>query len=120
MRMVRDTAQRTGPTGERGLVRNIVGRTKDRLQMAANRAGWSVTRQVPIDRQAALLEAARPWQTEHPLIRVGGAGDGGYLLPDDLDGIAACFSPGVSNQATFEEDLLARGIPCFQADASVE
>ena len=45
---------------------------------------------------------------------------GGYLLPDDLEGIAACFSPGVSDQATFEEALLARGLPCYQADASVD
>ena len=27
---------------------------------------------------------------------IGGAGDGGYLVPDDLDGIEYCFSPGVN------------------------
>jgi len=62
----------------------------------------------------------RPHATETPLIRVGDFGDGGYLVPDDLRGIAACYSPGVSEQATFEMDLAKRGIMSFMADASVE
>jgi len=66
------------------------------------------------------LATIRPVETEHPLIRVGGDGDGGYLIPDDLAGITACFSPGVSTIAHFEEELAARGITCFLADASVE
>ena len=66
------------------------------------------------------LSTIRPIETEHPLIRVGGEGDGGYLIPDDLSGVAACFSPGVSTIAHFEEDLAARGIKCFLADASVD
>lgn len=53
------------------------------------------------------------------LIRVGGEGDGGYLVPDDMDGTVACFSPGVAGIASFEEALLARGIPCFLVDGSV-
>lgn len=67
-----------------------------------------------------LLELLRPVQTEHSLVRIGGGGDGGYLVPDDLAGIAACFSPGVSTVADFERDVVARGIPCFMADYSVE
>lgn len=66
------------------------------------------------------LATIRPVETEHPLIRIGGDGDGGYLIPDDLVGISACFSPGVSTIAYFEEDLAARGIKCFLADASVD
>ncbi len=62
----------------------------------------------------------RPHMTETPLIRVGDFADGGYLVPDDLRGIAACYSPGVSQQASFEMDLAKRGIPSFMADASVE
>ncbi|WP_297771655.1 FkbM family methyltransferase [uncultured Roseovarius sp.] len=56
-----------------------------------------------------------------PLIRIGGKGDGGYLLPDDLSGIRHCFSPGVSTTADFE-DQIARdyGIRSYLADASVE
>ena len=55
------------------------------------------------------------------LIRIGGGGDGGYLIPNDLGGIAHCFSPGVSDIADFEA-MLASGykIKSFMADASVD
>jgi hypothetical protein len=74
-----------------------------------------------IDRQAAAgIDAfMTPQQTDTPLIRLGDFGDGGYLVPDDLRGIAACYSPGVSEQANFEMDMAKRGIPSFMADASV-
>ena len=56
-----------------------------------------------------------------PLIRIGDEGDGGYLLPDDFNGIRHCFSPGVSTTADFEEDVARRfGIKSFMADASVD
>ena len=67
----------------------------------------------------AILETMWPMETEHSLIRLGGRNDGGYLVPDDLDGIRACFSPGVSDVADFELDLALRGIPSFLIDASV-
>jgi len=70
---------------------------------------------------AAVIDAfMRPYETDTPLIRMGDFGDGGYLLPDDLRGIAACYSPGVSEQASFEMDMAKRGIASFMADASVE
>lgn len=54
------------------------------------------------------------------LIRVGGDGDGGYLMPDILDRIDVCFSPGVSDVANFEQALSQRyGIQSYMADASV-
>lgn len=43
-----------------------------------------------------------------PLIRIGGTGDGAYLVPDDLAGILACFSPGVNNSKDFEDELANR------------
>ena len=55
-----------------------------------------------------------------PMIRLGGDGDGGYVIPDDLDGLAACISPGVSTVADFELAMADRGVPSFMADASVE
>jgi hypothetical protein len=54
------------------------------------------------------------------LIRLGGNNDGGYLVPDDLEGIKYSFSPGVSNIANFEHECLERGIVSFLADYSVE
>lgn len=54
-----------------------------------------------------------------PLMRVGPARDGGYLLPDDLQGIAACFSPGTNNYKDFEDHLAQRhAIRSFMCDYS--
>lgn len=66
------------------------------------------------------LTSVRPINTEHELIRVGANGDGGYLVPNILKDIDFVFSPGVANTATFEEALIAVGIPCYLADYSVE
>ncbi len=47
----------------------------------------------------------KPEPSPFPLVRIGGCRDGAYLLPDDLDGITACFSPGVFNRKDFEDEL---------------
>ncbi len=39
------------------------------------------------------------------LIRIGNGKDGTYLVPDDLEDIEACFSPGVNNYKYFEDYL---------------
>lgn len=83
------------------------------------RSGYLVTEIVQPTFVRDLLSKLHPVSTTFDLVRIGGAADGGYLLPDDLDGIVACFSPGVDVVATFESDMVARGIPCFLADASV-
>jgi hypothetical protein len=62
----------------------------------------------------------RPVQTDLQLIRIGDFKDGGYLVPNDLNGIAACYSPGVSAQSSFEYDIAKHGIRSFMADASVD
>ena len=55
------------------------------------------------------------------LTRIGGQGDGGYLVPDCLNDIRYCFSAGVSDVADFEQDLSDKyNIKSFMADASVE
>lgn len=54
-----------------------------------------------------------------PLIRVGPRGDGGYLLPDDFGGVAACFSPGVAGEIGFDTEIADRGIPVHMIDRSV-
>jgi hypothetical protein len=66
------------------------------------------------------LRSVHPVTTEHPLVRLGGPSDGGYLVPDDLAGIRTCFSPGVSTTADFEEAMARRGVRSFMADHSVE
>jgi len=72
------------------------------------------------DKLKSIIKSLRPVKTKYNLIRVGGANDGGYLLPDDLEGITACFSPGVDVTASFEQDLLNRGIRSHLADGSVD
>lgn len=67
-----------------------------------------------------LLHDLHPVTAGAGLIRLGPAGDGGYLVPDDLDGIRACYSPGVGGIIGFERDCAARGMEVFMADGSVE
>jgi hypothetical protein len=61
-----------------------------------------------------------PVTTGIELTRLGQSSDGGYLVPNDLEGLAACFSPGVDVKSSFEADLAAKSIPCYLADASVD
>ena len=67
----------------------------------------------------SLFKALAPITTEHPLIRIGPAGDGGYLIPDDLVGVGTCFSPGVNTESRFELQCAQSGMNVFMADASV-
>lgn len=87
--------------------------------LLGSRNGYPTDRTDPRN-LAALLRGLRPMTTDIELIRLGPRGDGGYLVPDDLDGIAACFSPGVSSISGFELDCAARGMEVFLADRSVE
>lgn len=73
-----------------------------------------------LSRVHTLVSRLHPVHGGHPLVRIGSDADGGYVVPDDLAGIAACFSPGVSNVADFELDCATRGMNVFMADASVE
>lgn len=66
------------------------------------------------------LESIKPVKTNYDLIRLGGDSDGGYLIPNDIENLEACFSPGVANIADFEIDLAKKGIKCFMADYSIE
>ena len=68
----------------------------------------------------ALLKKLHPLSTNRGLIRLGPTGDGGYLVPNDLVGIQACFSPGVSLVSGFENDCAELGMKVFLADKSVD
>lgn len=98
----------------------VIDRVKHAFVTACLSAGVAVAKQTDRDSARRLVRRLHPVVTAHPLIRMGAHGDGGYLVPDDVDGIAACFSPGVDDRASFENSMIERGIPCFLADASVE
>jgi hypothetical protein len=68
----------------------------------------------------SVAELLRPVASSSELIRIGGTGDGGYLVPDDLLGISACFSPGIANNVSFEKELAGLGISSYMADHSVD
>jgi hypothetical protein len=67
-----------------------------------------------------LIHALAPVRSPRELIRLGPPTDGGYLVPDDLEGIRACFSPGVNKVSDFELDCANRGMQVFLADRSVD
>ena len=87
---------------------------------SARRFGYDLVPVTPPDKLRSLLSRLRPVTTDVPLIRVGPDGDGGYLVPDDLDNLVACFSPGVGNASGFELECAERGMDIFMADASVD
>lgn len=78
-----------------------------------------ISRTTPYLDIVSLLTSLKPIETNYELIRIGSDTDGGYLIPNDLKGIDACFSPGVSTTSDFENDLTTKGIRCFLADYSV-
>ena len=72
------------------------------------------------ERLERTLKLIKPITTQHKLIRLGNQdGDGGYLIPNDLEGIKSCFSPGVSTRVEFDQDVVDKGITPYLADASV-
>jgi hypothetical protein len=90
------------------------------LSALLRRRDYLMVKSVAVSQFTDFFSRIRPIKTEHGLVRVGCAGDGGYLVPDDLDNIQACFSPGVAHLAEFELALANRGIRCFLADGSVD
>jgi len=72
------------------------------------------------DKLQSLLNKLQPVSCDKELIRLGAIGDGGYLVPDDLAGIGACFSPGVGFDSVFEKDCANRGMKVFLADGSLD
>jgi len=82
--------------------------------------GYTAVKGIKKESLDAFFERMKPVSISRELIRVGGYGDGGYLIPDDLDDIEACFSPGVADVANFESEMANRGIRSYMADYSVE
>src|ERR1700677_1776940 len=68
---------------------------------------------------ALLIASLRPAGDGGMLRRFGPPGDGGYLMPDDLEGVTSAVSPGVSFQCGFDLEIARRGIDVYMSDASV-
>ena len=78
------------------------------------------SKKVPDYKVKQILELIKPKKINIEHIRIGGNNDGGYLLPNDFEGIEFCFSPGVGNISYFEKDLAKKNIKSFLADYSVD
>ena len=81
---------------------------------------YQLTKSVNKEKIKFLFSLIHPVDTGRDLIRIGATNDGGYLVPDDLEGIKFCFSPGVGKSYAFEQDLLTRGIKSFLSDPTVD
>ena len=81
---------------------------------------FRISRTTDFNNLSEFFSSIKPISTSHGLIRIGGEADGGYLIPNDLEGIQACFSPGVSDVVDFEYDLATKGIKCVLADYSID
>lgn len=90
------------------------------IRNAALALGVNLTKQTRDADVRELIERLKPLDCGKDLIRIGGDADGGYLLPDDLDGIDYCFSPGVGSLSDYESHLATLTIKSFLADYSVE
>lgn len=66
------------------------------------------------------LKKIEPIETGRPLTRFGNNFDGGYLIPNDLNDLSKCFTLGVGNDISFEDDLLKKGISAYFADGNVD
>lgn len=92
-----------------------------RIRSLLLRLGYAYDRVASRDEILNAIRRLKPRDTGYDLIRIGGNADGGYLKPDDLEGVIGCFSPGVSTTADFECMLAERyGIKSYLADYSVE
>jgi hypothetical protein len=52
-------------------------------------------------------------------LRVGAAGDGGYVMLDELDGVGVCYSLGIGPDVSWDLAMAARGATIYQYDHTV-
>ena len=98
----------------------MINRIKDIIKNQIRKSGLYVEKSTSAKDVVSLIKKMHPVKTSIPLIRLGSSKDGGYLVPDDLKNITACFSPGVGRMSDFEMDCLANGMKLFLADKSVD
>lgn len=68
----------------------------------------------------SLLKMLAPQDPEMTKIRVGSCGDGGYVLPDDLNFIDNVLSIGIGNEDSFDYFFADKKIPVTQYDHTVD
>ena len=90
-----------------------------KLRLMVESRGFWVSRQLNQSEVMNLISSLRPKKSTTELFRIGPNRDGGYLVPSGLDGVEACFSPGVAQVSDFELECSKMGMDVHLADASV-
>lgn len=68
-----------------------------------------------------MIDLLRPVNSSCEMLRLGGSGDGAYLVPALVSDMTACLSPGTASYKTFEDELAnLYGIRSFMIDGSVD
>lgn len=68
----------------------------------------------------SIIQRLKPYASELRKVRVGSLADGGYVLPDDLEGISAVLSIGIGEEVSFDVHFARAGVPVYQYDPTVE
>ena len=90
-------------------------------EKSADMIGLFASQMVSESELKAYWKLVQPHSNGHELVRVGGKSDGGYLLPNDFEGIKYCYSPGAGAIWTFEESLGSKyGIKSMVCDGTIE
>lgn len=76
-----------------------------------------------MSRQSEVLSIVNLIQPNNSLfkkVRVGSLGDGGYVVPDDLNGIESVLSIGIGDEVSFDLDFANKKIPVYQYDPTID
>ena len=87
------------------------------LQIILNNFGRYIEKRTTNKEIENLIKRLNPIKCRKKLIRLGDDNDGGYIVPDDFQGIKYCFSAGVGDLIKFEKDCSRQyGIKCYLCD----
>ena len=68
----------------------------------------------------AITRRLRPLKSSYKKIRIGSLGDGGYVLPNDLENINSVLSIGIGNEVSFDSHFAQQGISIYQYDPTID
>lgn len=68
-----------------------------------------------------VMRLLRPYRTrDHAKVRIGRAGDGGYIQLDDTEGLDVALSFGINDEVSWDVDMADRGLTVYQFDHTVD
>jgi hypothetical protein len=89
------------------------------IAMESAMIDFSGTPQTPADQRAlAAASLLRPFAVDPGLVRIGGDGDGGYVMAEIFD-VAAAISVGVGPDVSWDADVASRGLRVAMFDPTV-